>query len=35
MVNPMMLNNFASLFNCEAFGWATDSVVEPAHSYLF
>ena len=34
-INPITVNNFASLFNCTPVGRASDSMVAPTQSYLF
>ena len=33
--NPIMVNNFASLFNCTPVGRPSDSKMAPTYSYLF
>ena len=35
VVTPIMVNNFASLFNCTPVGRASDSVMAPTQNYLF
>ena len=29
VINPIMVDNFAVLFNCTPMGWASDSVMAP------
>ena len=35
LVNPITVNNSASLFNCTPVGRASDSMMAPTKSYLF